>query len=155
MDNINLEHSIEQGKDINTFSCQENMTCQIYWSLPHRQSQETLRPHKLGFHCERVPRSNQDRFFNPKWVELRWLATCICQQEPESLFCMCFCHHYTVHSKNKRYRQERSQEKQTPQWPVTWGTKGLPCMHTEEVQTEFMTALSLLFLITSPPISGH
>lgn len=35
------------------------------------------------------------------------------------------------------------------------GTGGLPCMHTEEVQTEFMTALSLLFLITSPPISGH
>lgn len=39
-------------------------------------------------------------------------------------------------------------------WPGAQG--GLPCMHKEEVQTEFMTALSLcLFLITSPPIGGH
>lgn len=33
--------------------------------------------------------------------------------------------------------------------------RGLLCMHTDEVQTEFMAALSPLFLIPSPPVTGH
>lgn len=33
-------------------------------------------------------------------------------------------------------------KKLIPYWPVTYGTKRLPCVHTEEVQTHFMIALS-------------
>lgn len=107
-----------------------------------------------------APRSKRVAFWNPEWVELRWHATCVCQQEPESLFCMCLCPRYTRHSKNKRRWQEKRKDQKkierTPRWPLTPGArKGPPRMHTEEVQTEFMTALSLLLLITSPPISGH
>lgn len=106
---------------------------------------ETQRPHKVGFHCEKGGQIKPDRFWNPKWVELVWLATCICQQEPESLFCMCFYQNDTLHSRtNATDKKGSGEKKQIPHWPVTCGTKGLPRMHTEEVQTQFMIALSPL-----------
>lgn len=93
----------------------------------HTDSHRKPWPHKVGFHREKGDGIKRDHFWNPKWVELQWLATCICQQEPESLFCMCFYHHYTLHTKNKRNWQESSQKKkkrQIPHWPVTHGNRG-------------------------------
>lgn len=93
----------------------------------HTDSRRKSWPHKVGFHWEKGAQIKPDHFWNPKWVELRWHATCICQQEPESLVCICFYHHYTLHRKNKCHWQERTQKKekrQIPHWPVTRGTKG-------------------------------
>lgn len=92
---------------------------------PHRRRKPW--PHKVWLHWEQGTRIKPDHFWNPKWVELWWLATCNCQQEPESLFCMRFYHHHALHSKNKRHWQERRLTKKrkflTDLWPPG-GPKG-------------------------------
>lgn len=126
----------------------------MYWSLlvQHRHTDSPRQPWttQVGLHWEMDARIKAERLWNAKWGEPRRLATCICQQEPQSLFCMCCHHHYPVHRQNKLHRQEkepRTRKIPADLWPPG-DRRGLPRMHTEEVQTEFMTALS-----PSPPSS--
>lgn len=116
----------------------------MYWSLRmqhcHTDSHRKPWPHKVGFHCEKGAHIKRDHFWNPKWVELRWHATCICQQEPESLVCMCFYHHYALHSKYKRPKKANS--------PLTCdpgGPRGCPAC----IQTRFKQNLWLHYLSSS------
>lgn len=60
-----------------------------------------------------------DRLWNPKWAELRWLPTCVCQQEPQSLVCMCVCHQRTPRRRNKCRWQKRRGKKKKAHSPVT------------------------------------
>lgn len=126
----------------------------MYWSLPHWQSRETLRPHEVGCHCERAPSSNWIAFETQS--ELNYgdsQHAFVSRNQRASFACVSLI---TTRYRARTNATDKSlKKKQIPHWPVTQGTKGLSCMHTEEVQTEFMTALSLLLLITSPPISGH
>lgn len=115
----------------------------------HTDSHRKPWPHKVGFHREKGDGIKRDHFWNPKWVELQWLATCICQQEPESLFCMCFYHHYTLHTKNKRNWQESSQKKKKKaNSPLTcdpWESRGCPAC----IQRRFKQSLWLHYLSSS------
>lgn len=88
----------------------------MYWALLMRHRHTNSRRKRLttqGWTSwrEGCPHQAGSLLKTPKWVELRWLATCVCQQEPESLFCMCPYHRAALHSENKRRWQERSRKK--------------------------------------------
>lgn len=89
-----------------------------------------------------------------KWAELQWLATCVCQQEPRGPSGVCLYYKCALH-RGTNATDKKGAKKLIPHWPLTCGTKGLPCVHTEEVQTHFMIPLCVLLLITSPPSYGH
>lgn len=80
-----------------------------------------------------------------------------CQQEPEwplSPPCIStFGTHYTAGT-NATYKKG-AKKASSPLTCDPGAQRGLLCMHTDEIQTEFMTALLPLFLIPSPPITGH
>lgn len=109
-------------------------------------------PHKVGFHCEKGwPDQTGSLFETQSELNYGDSQHAFVSRKPESLFCMCFYHHYTLHRENKRLRQERSPPKKRSKFPTDlWpgGPRGCPRMHTEEVQTEFMTELS-------PPFPHH
>lgn len=118
--------------------------------MPHWQWQETLRLHKVGFHWERAPRSNQ---ITP---ETQSELNCgdaqhafVSRNQRASLPVFLSSLHTTQQEQTPQTRKEPKKKGKLPDdlWPGA--QRELPCMHTEEVQTEFMTALSLLFLITS------
>lgn len=127
----------KQGKFINTNSCQ-NM--QQFLTFYNELSSIKMWNCMSWISLWEAKRIKSDHWY-PKWVELQWLATCICQQEPERLFCMCFYYNWALH-RGTNATDRKGAKKLIHHWPVTYGTKGLPYVHREEVQTLFMIALS-------------
>lgn len=61
----------------------------------------------------------------------------------------------SVHYTEEQTLLTKEPKKLIPHWPLTCGTKVLPRVHTEEVQTHFMIPLCALLLITYPLSYGH
>lgn len=128
-------HAVHWTRQINTFSCQENRWYVTYIGNCHIFSQRRPWDHtKLDFIVTECP-DKTGSLLKPRVPCAMHLSA----GTRASFACLSII---TTHC---TARTSATKKKQIPHWPVTRGTKVLPCMHTEEIQTEFMTALSLLF----------
>lgn len=121
---------------------------EYYWSL-------LVKHHHTQSVTTQVPRIIPDRLWHLKCVELRWLVTFICQQEPESLFCMCFYCPRQEQTPATR-KEPHTQKKQILHWPMAQGTKGA-ALHAYRRGSNrvYDCIIPSLSLITSPPIGGQ
>lgn len=119
----------------------------------HRTDRETPR---LDFIARRVPRSNRITFEAQSELNYGDSQHAFVSRNQRTFFaCVSII---TTHYTPRTNVTDKKGAQKKAHYPLTCdlrAPRGLPCMHTEEVQTEFMTALSVLFLITSPPIGGH
>lgn len=102
-----------------------------------------------GFQCDEKTGSDIQNELNSS----DWQHAFVSRNQTAPLVCAStISEHYT---EEQTLLTRKEPKKLIPHWPLTSGTKGLPCVHTEGVQAHFMIPLCALLLITSPPSYGH